>query len=152
MSTPSLHNYEACEKENRKSNIGHDITWCRVLRKPEKVGDTPESCQKETEDESQTNEQENEVWTDAATKSFPNPIKRRVKGLSQNLMKPLSLTSYRLPSSDFFQHQVVNMSQFQTKHQQYKTSHKLQKTPQHPKVPSEEPLERCDHGWSRSLK
>ena len=116
MSTPSPHKYEACEKENRKSNNGHDITWCRVLRKPEKVEDTPESCQKETEDETQTNEQENEVWTDAPTKSFPNPIKRRVKGLSrlsQNLKEPLSLT-YIITSSDFLQHQVVNMSQFQT--------------------------------------
>ena len=26
MSTPSLHKCDACEKENRKSYIGHDIT------------------------------------------------------------------------------------------------------------------------------
>ena len=145
MSTPSLHKCDACEKENRKSYIGHDIAWCRVLRKPEKTEEAPESCQEETADESQA-EQENEVWADAPTKSFPNTNKKnkkRSKSKSKESTSPglMQQNKFQLLSTSSDQPEAI-LSATSTIQIQPPNP----KNPQHPETPCEAPLERSDHG------
>ena len=136
MSTPSLHKCDACEKEKRKSYIGHDIAWCRVLRKTEKTEEATESCQEETKDESQT-EQENEVWADAPTKSFPNPSKKkkkRSKSKSKEITSPglIQNSKFQLLSTSSDQPEAI-LSATPTIQIQPKNP----KNPQHPKTRSE---------------